>query len=200
MVAAPKSRALGAIWATDRGFLGETSAGVVNEFKSGFAGLAARRRDFSPPASRGGTPICCRSHSSSLTASAAPSANAAAQQCHTALGRQREGIKQALLEDVPCVAERRAPEPRAAAAQPRAAAEPRRAAVALRRQPAPAQEETRPAARARRHGTVQPGQHVLHELGVASFSSCPASPGLLRGPRRSERKGRLHGEPRIIER
>ena len=79
---------------------------------------------------------------------------------------------------VPRLAERAAVP--GAAAQPRAAAEPRRAAEPLRRQPAPAKEEARPAARARRHGTVQSGQHVLHEFGVASFSSCPATTRLLR--------------------
>ena len=80
---------------------------------------------------------------------------------------------------VPGFTERAAAVP-GAAAQPRAAAEPRRAAEPLRREPAPAQEEARPAARTRRHGTVQPGQHVLHELGPPSFSPCPASEGLLR--------------------
>ena len=80
---------------------------------------------------------------------------------------------------VPGFTERAAAVP-GAAAQPRAAAEPRRAAEPLRRQPAPAKEEARPAARARRHGTVQSGQHVLHEFGVASFSSCPTATRLLR--------------------
>ena len=80
---------------------------------------------------------------------------------------------------VPGFTERAAAVP-GAAAQPRAAAEPRRAAEPLRRQPAAAKEEARPAARARRHGTVQSGQYLLYELGPASFSTCPTSPGLLR--------------------
>ena len=79
----------------------------------------------SPPAALGGTPCCCRSHSSSLTASAAPSAGAAPQQCHIALGRQREGIKPAALRMYPASPNAPNGAPRSPALPPRSPAPPR---------------------------------------------------------------------------
>ena len=120
---------------------------------------------------------CCRASFCVLVRCAAQTGHAAVQQRPSRRYGERHRIKPE--RHVPGFTERAAAVP-GAAAQPRAAAEPRRAAEPLRRQPAPAQTEERPAARARRHGTVQSGQYLLYELGPASFSTCPTSPGLLR--------------------